>query len=105
MANHKSDIASLWLTGILVGMALALRPQNRPPPASQPNTEIGDPRAMRGVLALVTVKPTSRWQALKVIVLAVYRELPEDRLIAVAAGIVLYALLAIFPALTALVAP
>jgi membrane protein len=43
------------------------------------------------------------WQGWKDILLRTYHEMNEDRLLAVAAGVVFYALLALFPAITALV--
>jgi membrane protein len=43
------------------------------------------------------------WQGWKDILLRTYHEMNEDRLLAVAAGVVFYGLLALFPAITALV--
>ena len=51
----------------------------------------------------VSKAPSSRWRALKEIVWSVYQEMSEDRLLAVAAGVVFYGLLALFPAITAFV--
>ena len=43
------------------------------------------------------------WKGWKDILLRTYHEMNEDRLLAVAAGVVFYGLLALFPAITALV--
>src|SRR5919205_2134116 len=43
------------------------------------------------------------WKGWKDILLRTYQEMNEDRLLAVAAGVVFYGLLALFPAITALV--
>ena len=43
------------------------------------------------------------WRGWKDILIRTYRQVGEDRLLAVAAGVVFYGLLALFPAITALV--
>src|SRR4051794_15239400 len=43
------------------------------------------------------------WQGWKDILVRTYRRFGQDRILAVAAGVVFYALLALFPAITALV--
>lgn len=45
----------------------------------------------------------TRWAAWKTILYRTYEDINEDRLLALAAGVVFYALLALFPAITALV--
>ncbi|HEU0217473.1 MAG TPA: YihY/virulence factor BrkB family protein [Stellaceae bacterium] len=98
--SSQPDSSPLWFTGFLLGMALALRPPRRPlvpPDRGRPLDRTGPHDAP----AVTT--PPGRWAALKEIGFCVYREMSQDRLIAVAAGIVFYALLALFPAITALV--
>lgn len=48
-------------------------------------------------------RPRSGWPFWKAILLSLYRQIVDDRVLALAAGVVFYGLLALFPALTALV--
>jgi membrane protein len=61
-------------------------------------------RAKEGARGREAEGPTQiPWRGWKDILLRVYEEIGKDRLLAVAAGVVFYALLAIFPGITALV--
>jgi uncharacterized BrkB/YihY/UPF0761 family membrane protein len=50
-----------------------------------------------------TVEDSSPWRRWKNILWRMYQGTSDDRLVAVAAGVVFYGLLALFPAITALV--
>jgi membrane protein len=53
--------------------------------------------------AATPAPPRSGWPFWKAILLRVYQQIGDDRVLALAAGVVFYALLALFPAITALV--
>jgi membrane protein len=58
----------------------------------------------KGPALPVAVKPPRRgWASWKHILIGTYEQINEDRLLALAAGVVFYGLLALFPAITALV--
>lgn len=126
--GRKHPRSPLWFdvlvaTG-LVGLTYALERAVQPPPRRGEDREVrasdleagpgaasadgaaesrhrGAPQAARGRAASVpTDIPSAGW---KDILWRSYRRLQEDRLLAVAAGAVFYLLLALFPALTALV--
>ena len=111
MKTHfKSAEPPLWLTSFLAGAAVALAftsSWSRPEPAragSGKRTRDGSSvQTARYAAVPVSKAPSSRWRALKEIVWSVYQEMSEDRLLAVAAGVVFYGLLALFPAITAFV--
>jgi len=97
-----------WLTGALIVGAIALawaveRPQ-RPAPASAGDTPASPPASAVQPSPRLAVSPYRRpWAWWKRLLLKTYEEIGNDRLMAVAAGVVFYALLAIFPAVTAFV--
>ncbi len=122
LSKSKPLNLSLWATGMAIAAAIALaarletpRPDYRDSPqsgdrpfgAQQPGD---DPHAVqvarasepdRGRTALSPLAiPLAGW---KDIGWRVYAEIGNDRLLAVAAGVVFYGLLALFPAITALV--
>lgn len=60
--------------------------------------QTGDVASRDGSVISALQLPASRWWA---ILKRVYRQFNEDRILAIAAGVVFYALLAVFPAITA----
>jgi membrane protein len=82
------------------------RNTNRPPDDRQPSPDDRQPRRedrsnQRGRRA---VSPWQiPWRGWKDILVRTYQQISEDRVLAVAAGVVFYGLLALFPAITALV--
>ena len=117
----------LWLTGLAIGTTLGVAARSRPPAeargvsSGQPSTDeidrpfgeavpADEPQALqraraheagRGRRAKSPVAiPLRGWRD---IAWRVYAEIQNDRLLAVAAGVVFYGLLALFPAITALV--
>jgi membrane protein len=100
MANSRlSATVSLWLTGFLAGMAIA---RARDEDCKRARTDPSS-RAIPAAPAAVSTTPVGRWRAVKGIAWQVYKEMSDDRLVPVAAGIVFYALLALFPSITAVV--
>jgi membrane protein len=95
-----------WAAGLLLaGLAAAARgarQEERVEPPHPARRKPGQPAAKPKSRASISVKrPT--WRDWKEIAKRVFKALGDDRLIAVAAGIVFYGLLAFFPAITALV--
>ena len=87
-AARRANIAA-WLAGLaLIGTYAAtcgFKPKRPAPPAEHPSAKL------RG------------WPFWKHVLYRTYEQLNEDRLLALAAGVVFYGLLALFPAITALV--
>jgi membrane protein len=91
--------ASLVLAGLMAAgwAAEKVRPRaTRAPPKTRARVTADSPRSVAEL-----ADPT--WRDWKEIAKRVYKALGDDRLLAVAAGIVFYGLLAFFPAVTALV--
>lgn len=123
-SKHQSHGVPVWVTGLALAAAIALaaryeKPRKPIPPKGQPKTDkrpFGEARssdepqslqlaraaeAGRGRRALsVTDIPIHGWRD---IAWRTFAEIGNDRLLAVAAGVVFYGLLALFPAITALV--
>ena len=59
--------------------------------------------ASRGAAAAPIRRPQIPWRGWKDILWRTYEEISEDRLLLIAAGVVFYAMLAVVPAITALV--
>jgi membrane protein len=105
---QPDDKTPNWLTGALIvgaiALAWAVEKPSRPRPALA-----GDPPAALPDRAALTMLPSARrpfrmpWAWWKRVLLNTYQEIGDDRLMAVAAGVVFYALLAVFPAITAFV--
>ena len=109
MAADARPDPPIWLTALALGVVLVLAfkfdgparaaaggPVSTLPVAPKPPKPPKPPQPAVGLLQ----RPWSWW---KLVVLNTYREIGDDRLLAVAAGVVFYALLAIFPAVTAFV--
>lgn len=112
---HSSDLR-LWTRGLAIAAAIVLIARYEKPRPDTPmadggvGAEGGDMRASHGAVtdgagrgrdALSPIEiPLKGW---KDIFWRVYTETQNDRLLAVAAGVVFYGLLALFPAVTALV--
>ncbi len=90
-------LSGLALAGLL---AAAWRLEGRLPAAAE-NT-LGPPHRAASRSGAPTPLPPS-WRDWKDVLLEVYQAMADDRLLAVAAGIVFYGLLAFFPAITAFV--
>jgi membrane protein len=96
------------LVGVVYGVERAYRQSSRSVESAQAARQTGTPissglhpRSERGRRASTPLEiPSKGW---KDILWRVYGQLQEDRLFAVAAGVVFYMLLALFPAITALV--
>jgi membrane protein len=110
--------SSLWpllcsaiLVGVMVGSEITRVYRERETLAHRRATRGSDkPRAMRQAIAHEEGRcrraqtPWQRpWRGWKQILWRTYAQVGEDRLLAVAAGVVFYGLLAVFPAVTALV--
>src|SRR5689334_15862432 len=100
----------LWITGLTLALlSLGFRPRRyagtlsrRSRPSAQPRSDARAAPVDHGRLARTpSESPARRW---KDILLRVYNNLSKDRVILVAAGITFYTILAIFPALAAMVA-
>jgi membrane protein len=103
--REKLDSKRLVNAGLILG-AIALawvveRPNKAPPPEMEtyPAGWTVDPDTMPSRHGLLY----SRWPWWRDVLVETYEALSKDRLLAVAAGVVFYALLAIFPAITAFV--
>lgn len=95
----KIDFPRLMKGALLLGAIAAAWKFEKPPanPASiQPESGLAETPAP----SFARISP---WARRKQIVLDTYAAINEDRLLAIAAGVVFYALLAIFPAITAFV--
>jgi membrane protein len=114
--REKLDARRLMNGAILIGaIALAWKFEKPPRPAPAPQAEpeppepavaaypsgwAADPVAVAAPSASVLQMPWSWWRG---VAIETYDAMSKDRLMAVAAGVVFYALLAIFPAITAFV--
>jgi len=103
--RQKLDTKRL-LNGVLLAGAIALawaveRPRKPAPPVMEtyPTGWTVDPQVHPLPAGILTM-PWPWWRA---VLLETYEAMSKDRLLAVAAGVVFYGLLAIFPAITALV--
>ncbi|HET7679427.1 MAG TPA: YhjD/YihY/BrkB family envelope integrity protein, partial [Xanthobacteraceae bacterium] len=103
--SARRDIPRLVLSLILAKLAAAAGGAGKDERGAHPHEakrKRGQPAAKSKNPASMSVKrPT--WRDWKKIAKRVFKALGDDRLIAVAAGIVFYGLLAFFPAITALV--
>ena len=103
---HTKAGSGVWISLALVGVFyaaryLALTPEKRlpTPDTAEPARDVED--SNRGSSAN---SPSQDWaRGWTDILLRTYEQVGEDRLLAVAAGVVFYGLLALFPAITALV--
>ena len=108
-ADRQSD-PPLWLTAVVLAGAMALAWKFEDPPPARPAMTPAmapagpdappPPAASRGESPGLLRRPWSWWKRALV---NTYREINDDRLLAVAAGVVFYGLLAIFPGITAFV--
>ena len=105
--------ASVLVTaGVIYGLKLQddrqkLRPARTPPPRATPAQEpliLQEQRASeRGRGRLARAPLQIPWAGWKDILVRTYQEIQEDRLLALAAGVVFYSLVALFPAIAAAV--
>jgi membrane protein len=102
MAHRKKlDVQQLFKGALLLGaVALARKYEDDGCPA-------GSAAALQPSAPAIKTRPRSPWRLSwpwwRAILTATYEAMNKDRLLAVAAGVVFYALLAIFPAITAFV--
>ena len=113
--RHGSVIASVALVGLAGGAKLIANYLNEPrfaPPKARTERHFSTDdlpakpagRASEGSRGRHATAPWQiPWTGWKDILRRTYEQINEDRLLAVAAGVVFYALLALFPAITALV--
>jgi membrane protein len=97
-SQRSSVIGSLALLALYAGARVFLRSdaaRRRPRALEKPSLEPAASPARRGL--------PRRWAEWKHILYCVYEEINDDRVLALAAAIVFYSLLALFPAITALV--
>jgi membrane protein len=95
-------LSGLFLAG-LVAAAWALERGARRPDHPIVHRARAQRLARKSHARIAFTPATPAWRDWKAIVLQVYQEMSDDRLLAVAAGIVFYGLLALFPAITAFV--
>jgi membrane protein len=105
--RHPSDLPPRWLSGALILGAIAVAWAIETP-RKKAALRAGDPPAMPepapGLLAAAPVSPYRQtWTWWRQVLVNTYTSIGDDRLLAVAAGVVFYTLLAIFPAITAFV--
>ena len=108
MAKQQNEASVIGAAAVLVMAAVVAfvlpeskhpsdkRPRNRPPDSDVQSLADGHGRDAKSPTEL----PAKGW---KDILWRTYEQIGEDRLLAVAAGVVFYGLLALFPAITALV--
>src|SRR3954471_24643525 len=104
--ERESLLGTLAVLGLAFAVAYLAADQDRPHPSHSPSTS--DAPASADAFALGRGRhavspggiPARGW---KDILWRTYEQLNEDRLLAVAAGVVFYGLLALFPTITALV--
>jgi membrane protein len=107
--SARRDIPRLALSLILAKLAAAALGVKKTSPREHPNEskrKPAQPAAKSKAVASASGKQSGKrptWRDWKEIAKRVFKALGDDRLIAVAAGIVFYGLLAFFPAITALV--
>jgi membrane protein len=103
--SARRDIPRLALSLILAKLATAALGVKKTSPGEHPNQSRRKPvqpaAKSKAVSSTSGKRPT--WRDWKEIAKRVFKALGDDRLLAVAAGIVFYGLLAFFPAITALV--
>jgi membrane protein len=93
-----------WLSGALIlGAVAAAWALERPRPAAAGKPSDLHPATVGAVPARATSPYRQTWRWWQQVLMNTYREINDDRLLAVAAGVVFYALLAIFPTITAFV--
>jgi membrane protein len=93
-----------WLSGALIlGVIAAAWALERPRPAPAGKPSDPHPTTVGAVPARAGSPYRQRWRWWRQVLVNTYREINDDRLLAVAAGVVFYALLAIFPTITAFV--
>ena len=104
--RQKLDATRLLNGGLILGAIVlawaAERPRKSDPPPAMETYPVGwavDPQDSAPPAGIVR-KPFAWWRA---VLVETYEAMGKDRLLAVAAGVVFYGLLAIFPATTALV--
>lgn len=107
--REKLDLQRLLKGALLMGAIAAAwkfeQPlgSDQPKPQKPPPAEVFAEAAVAIKQAAAATSPPSVWTYGKRIALDTYAAMGEDRMVAVAAGVVFYALLAIFPAITAFV--
>src|SRR5437667_3112803 len=110
-SEHSNDLLLIAATTILILSAQRYFQASTP---RKSHSALADPEvAGRSTLMPATSQPGHRqhptsplqiaWQGWKQILWRTYERINEDRLLAIAAGVVFFGLLAIFPAITALV--
>ena len=100
-AAKRSNVPA-WIAGLALLATFAVtRVLERAPEHDQEHGQEPAPAREPKKHAAATL-PT-RWATWKAILYRTYQEVSEDRMLALAAGVVFYALLALFPAITALV--
>jgi membrane protein len=100
--GQERSAMSPLVTGLLFAIAAAALVRNRRP-LERANAIAEAGSANAGGIALSERPRRSIWWQVKTVVLAVYNGINEHRVLAIAAGVAFYSLLAIFPALAALV--
>ena len=114
--EHGKNSPSLWKAVGLIAAAAAVNALLSPPARDGGEARIGgrssaeEPaelqprRATQAGRGRAATRPTQiPWRGWKDIFWRAYQEIQEDRLLAIAAGVVFFALLALFPAITAIV--
>ena len=105
MADSRHS-SGWWKRAFVLGALAALLPaeRNTRPVARAPNAPPSHPQpALPAAPAPVPGAFRMPWACWKRVLLATYEKIGRDRMLAVAAGVVFYALLAIFPAIAAFV--
>jgi membrane protein len=103
LSTAKRSNVPAWIAGMALLATFAVarvleRGQGRAQNAAQEPMPRPEPKR-----DAVPTTPPKGWAAWKAILYRTYTEVGEDRMLALAAGVVFYALLALFPAITALV--
>ena len=101
---RRPPVATTWISALALGFAVAVMAKRPLAPARLPaqvgNAATSPARGKRQGAASPTELTARNWRD---ILWRVFGEISKDRVLAVAAGVTFYALLAIFPAVTALV--
>jgi membrane protein len=116
MSKSRRFHPRIWLSGLALLGAVALAARYERKPAAEPDHPFGEPTAADEPVALQRRRALERGRGRRAvgpteipprgwkdILWRTYEQINEDRLLAVAAGVAFFGLLAIFPALTAVV--
>jgi membrane protein len=118
MSTHRTDTESLWLVAATTVAVLALQSYVKPQRAPVAASDRPSPHRAEGVpppeafTRELSQQDRGRhsatplqipWRGWKDVLWRTYEQINDDRLLAIAAGVVFFGLLAVFPAITALV--